>query len=65
MLRFIVQARLGKVKWPWGMLNRSVTGISTEAPSVLPIKLQGKMLNTILSLQGRVLCYQILTTKDT
>lgn len=65
MLRFIVEVTLGKVKWPQGMLNFSTPGISTEAPSVLPIKLQGKMLKTILSLQQRVLYYQILTTKGT
>lgn len=59
MLRFIVEVTLGKVKWPQGMLNFSTPGISTEAPSVLPIKLQGKMLKTILSLQQRVLYYQI------
>lgn len=40
-------------------------GISSEAPSVLPIKPQGKVLNVILSLKVRVLGYQILTTKDT
>lgn len=63
MLRFIVEVTLGKVKWPQGMLNFSTPAISTEAPSVLPIKLQGKMLKTILSLQQRVLYY--LTTKGT